>query len=162
MKEEYALLGTYDQTDRGNVEIIALSDDYDELVKIEKAIDSVNEKLSGRDRDNPSEEIEKIIEDNLASIDMEDGVTGYIYEIHTTRIVKLEEANPQITKECGYCGRVLFEGTEKETRHQVIYCQVCKSEKQPEKQKRVKEIYEQIKKKSDKFDLTVKKVLRRL
>jgi len=135
MKEEYALLGTYDQTDRGNVEVIALSDDYDELVKIEKAIESVNEKLSGRDRENPSEEVEKIIEENLGSVDIEDGDTGYIYEIHTTRIVRLKdvEVNPKITKECGYCGRVLFKGTEKEARHQIIYCQVCKGEKQPEK-----------------------------
>jgi hypothetical protein len=135
MKEEYALLGTYDQADRGNVEVIALSDDYDELVKIEKAIESVNEKLSGRDRENPSEEVEKIIEENLGSVDIEDGDTGYIYEIHTTRIVRLKdvEVNPKITKECGYCGRVLFKGTEKEARHQIIYCQVCKGEKQPEK-----------------------------
>ena len=135
MKEEYALLGTYDQADRGNVEVIALSDDYDELVKIEKAIESVNEKLSGRDRENPSEEVEKIIEENLGSVDIEDGVTGYIYEIQTTRIVRLEEVNPKITKECGYCGRVLFKGTEKEARHQIIYCQVCTGKESPAKAK---------------------------
>ena len=132
MKEEYALLGTYDQTDRGNVEVIALSDDYDELVKIEKAIESVNEKLSGRDRDNPSEEVEKIIKECLAQVDIRDSVTDYIYKIHTTRIVRLEEVKPQITKECGYCGKVLFVGTEKEARHEIIYCQNCAGKESPE------------------------------
>jgi formylmethanofuran dehydrogenase subunit E len=132
MKEEYALLGTYDQTDRGNVEVIALSDDYDELVKIEKAIESVNEKLSGGDRENPSEEVEKIIEESLTEVDIEDRVTGYIYKIHTTRIVRVEKVKPQITKNCADCGKELFKGTEEEARHEIIYCPDCAGKEPPE------------------------------
>jgi len=133
MKEEYALLGTYEHADRNNIEVIAMSDDYEELTKIKDAIESVNEKLAGLDRESPTEEVEKIIEGCLKSIDIEDSVTGYIYEIHTTRIVRLEEVNPQITKECADCGKVLFVGTEKEARHQSIYCPDCAGNEAPEK-----------------------------
>jgi hypothetical protein len=57
MKEEYALLGTYEHADRNNIEIIAMSDDYDELTKIKDAIEIVNEKLTGIDREAPEKNI---------------------------------------------------------------------------------------------------------
>ena len=46
LNEKYALLGTYQEgMDRNNVEIIATSNDRDELINIWNAIETVNKKL---------------------------------------------------------------------------------------------------------------------
>ena len=132
MKEEFALLGTYEHADRNNIEIIAMSDDYEELVKIKEAIEIVNEKLIGIDRESPTDEVEKIIEERLDSVDIRDSVTGYVQDIHITGIFKIEEVGPKIIKKCANCGQVLFVGTEKEARHEIIYCCKCADDEAPD------------------------------
>ena len=138
MKEEYALLGTYEHLDRNNIEIIAMSNDYDELTKIKDATEIVNEKLIGIDRESPTDEVEKIIEISLDSVDIRDSVTGYVQDVNITGIFKIEEVEAKIIKKCADCGQVLFVGTEKEARHKIIYCPDCTGSEAPEKNKKIK------------------------
>lgn len=88
---KYALLGTYDT--RNNVEVIALSDNTDELKKVRNAIDKVNELLMDKDRDEPNDEAKAFIEKNLSEIDIVDKETGYVHEIETKGIVELKEVD---------------------------------------------------------------------
>ena len=89
--EKYALLGTYDNSDRNNVEIIAYSDNTLELQNISKAIDKVNELLKDKDRDSPNAEVKTYIEEHLSEIDIVDAMTDYVQDIETKGIVELKE-----------------------------------------------------------------------
>ena len=86
----YALLGTYDT--RNNVEIIAESDEYWELVEIRDRIEELNTLLTGIDRYEPCKEATVIIEVHLPRIGIVDETTGYVHEITIYGIFKLQEA----------------------------------------------------------------------
>ena len=88
--EKYALLGTYDT--RNNIEIIATSDTYWELVEIQDRICELNTLLAGKDRDEPGKDAVAIIEIHLPRIDIMDEITGYVHEITTHGIFGLSEA----------------------------------------------------------------------
>ena len=123
--EKYILLGTYDGSDRMNVEVIASSDNINELADIRDSINSVNEKLAGKDRDIPYLEVNAIIEDHLATINIVDEATGYLNEISTIGIFELTKISSKIVKKCATCGKVLFKGTEQEAKKLIIYCDEC-------------------------------------
>jgi len=123
--EKYVLLGTYDGSDRMNVEVIASSDNINELADIRDSINSVNEKLAGKDRDIPYLEVNAIIEDHLATINIVDEATGYLNEISTIGIFELTKISSKIVKKCATCGKVLFKGTEQEAKKLIIYCDEC-------------------------------------
>ena len=63
--ENYELLGSYQYGDRNNVEVIATSNKPEHLRCIKKAINQVNTKLIGKDRDSPSLEVQFILDDKL-------------------------------------------------------------------------------------------------
>ena len=123
--EKYVLLGIYDGSDRMNVEVITSSDNINEFADIRDVINSVNEKLAGRDRDLPDPGADAIIEDHLAAINITDETTGYIYEISPIGIFELTKIPSKIIKKCATCGNVLFKGTEHEAKNLVIYCDEC-------------------------------------
>ena len=123
--EKYVLIGTYNNSERNNIEVIAISDDYSELTNIAKLINSVNEKLAGKDRDISYPEVNEIIEKQLAVIDIVEEITGYIHDISVLGIFELKQVQPDVIKICGKCGKTLFEGTEKESKGLIIYCAEC-------------------------------------
>jgi hypothetical protein len=123
--EKYSLLGTYDNGQRNNIEIIATSDEYSELVDIRDSIKAVNEQLSEQERDVSDPEVNKIIENHLAAIDIVEEITGYIHDISVLGIFELKQVQPDVIKICGKCGKTLFEGTEKESKGLIIYCAEC-------------------------------------
>ena len=116
--EKYVLIGTYNNSERNNMEIIAISDDYSELTNIAKSINSVNEKLAGKDRDISYPEVDRII-------DIVEEITGYIHDMSVLGIFELKQVQPDVIKICGKCGKTLFEGTEKESKGLIIYCAEC-------------------------------------
>lgn len=128
--EQYALLGTYEHGNRNNIEIIATADDYGELVNIREVIKGINSQLIGKDRDAPNDEVDKLIEEYLASVDIVDEITGYVHDITVYGIFKIDEMDIRITKVCTKCGKVLFKGTESEARHLIIYCGDCPMDKE--------------------------------
>jgi hypothetical protein len=123
----FALLGTYEYGNRNNMELIATSKDYEELAKLRNAIQKLNRKLEGKDREISSRKIRRLIDNKLASIDIMDEVTGFVHEIHIAGIFWMEEC---ITVNCGTCHKRLFAGPESEARHLIIYCTECASSTQ--------------------------------
>jgi len=121
----YALLGTYEYGDRNNVEVIATSDKPEHLECIKKAINNVNAKLMGKDRDQPRKEVNNIIDEYLQEIDLVDDATGFVNQINPIGIFKIDEVDSQITINCPKCKNILFKGTEKEAKRQIIYCVDC-------------------------------------
>ncbi len=122
--DKFAILGTYEYGNRNNIEVIAISDNYEELLKIIDAINIVNEKLEGKDRDISNNEIRCLINEGLSSVDIVDEITDFIHEINITGIFRLEDCN-YITIECPKCKKILFEGTKKQAERLVIYCTDC-------------------------------------
>ena len=123
--EKYALLGTYEYGDRNNVEVIATSDKPEILRCIKKAINQVNTKLMGKDRDCPTKEIEAIIDDKLNEIDIIEDATGFIHQINVIGIFNLSEIDMQIIITCPKCKKKLYEGSENGAKGQIIYCVDC-------------------------------------
>ncbi|MFC1895649.1 hypothetical protein ACFL0Q_03160 [Thermodesulfobacteriota bacterium] len=124
--EPFALFGTYEYGNRNNVEVIASSEDYEELVKIRDAIKAVNEKLQDKDRDwnNADDDVRRLVDDSLSSIDMVDEITDFIHEIDILGIFRLEECN-FLTIKCPKCRKILFEGTRKQAKRLAVYCDEC-------------------------------------
>lgn len=131
--ERYALLGTYEQGDRNNIEVIATSDGYGELMNIRDAINAVNEKLVGKDRDVPDAEVDRIIEEYLQPVDIAEELTGFIYDITILGIFEVKKVDPRITITCPECGKILFKGTEGVAKRLIIYCTECADCHQSEK-----------------------------
>ena len=125
----YALLGTYEYGDRNNIEVIATSDKTENLRCIKKAINQVNTKLMEKDRDEPSKEVQNIIENYLSEIDLVDDTTGFVNQINAIGIFKINEVDSEITINCHKCNKILFQGFEKEAKGLVIYCPDCAQEK---------------------------------
>ena len=125
----YALLGTYEYGDRNNIEVIATSDKPENLRCIKKAINQVNTELMGKDRDEPSKEVQNIIENYLSEIDLVDDTTGFVNQINVIGIFKITEVDSKITINCHKCKKILFQGTGKEAKGQIIYCNDCAQEK---------------------------------
>jgi len=121
----YALLGTYEYGDRNNVEVIATSDKPEKLRCIKKAINQVNTKLMDKDRDEPSKEVTDIIDDKLSEIDLVDDTTAFVNQINIIGIFNIIEVDSEITINCHKCNKILFKGTEKEAKRQIIYCVDC-------------------------------------
>ena len=127
----YVLLGTYETDARMNIEVIAADDKIEWLKRIQSAIDKVNTYLSGKDRDEPCPKTLAAIERYLSEIDIIDNSTGFVHEINSIGIFELREieTDEQVTKKCAWCGKVLFEGTEKEAKGLIIYCTDCANDK---------------------------------
>lgn len=127
--ERYALLGTYENSSRNNVEVIATADNCGELMNIRETIKGVNSHLIGKDRDAPNDLVDKLIKENLSSVDIADEITGYVYDITVIGIFKIDEMDIHITKKCPECGKILFDGTESEAKGLIIYCADCPMKK---------------------------------
>ena len=126
--KQYALLGTYKNTDRNNIEVIATSDKPENLERIKRTINQVNTKLMGKDRDCSPKEVEAImtiINDKLNEIDIVEDSTGYINEINVIGIFNLSDVDKQIIITCPKCEKKLYEGSKKEAKRQIIYCVDC-------------------------------------
>jgi len=122
---QYALLGTYKHGNRNNIEVIATSDDCSALMNIRDAINAVNEKLEGKDRDILNVDVEKLIDNYLCSVDIVDEMTGFVYDITICGIFKIKEFDIPITITCPKCKKILFKGTEKQAKRLIIYCVEC-------------------------------------
>ena len=120
--KQYALLGKYEYGNRHNVEVIATSDDCDELTKIWNAINLLNKELEGKDRELRNPKVEKLIEEKLSSVDIIDEGTEFVHEIRTIGLYKISGL---IEISCSTCGKVLYEGSEEGKRHLIIYCVDC-------------------------------------
>jgi len=127
--ENYALLGTYEYGDRNNIEVIATSDKPEKLKCIKKAINNVNTKLMGKDRDEPSKEVNNIIDEYLQEIDLVNNDIGFVNQINPIGIFKITEVDSEITINCHECNKILFQGSEKEAKGQIIYCTDCAQKK---------------------------------
>ena len=127
LNEKYALLGTYQEgMDRNNVEIIATSNDRDELINIWNAIETVNKKLQFTDRE-INIEIEELIEKKLEGIEITNSeqyfdYATYVYEIKVIDIIEMKRFR---TTYCNKCGKILFVGTKAEAKGLCIYCDDC-------------------------------------
>ena len=121
--KKYALLGTYDNINRNNVEVIATSDNPEKLDSMMDAINQINSKLC--DDRCMTKEIENIIDQHLLEVDLYDEITDYISEIDVLGIFQIRQIEKVITKTCGFCGKLLYEGTESGAKGLVIYCTDC-------------------------------------
>jgi hypothetical protein len=89
--QTYTLLGTYLYGNRNNIEVIAMSADIHKLRKIQDAITRINREFEGKDRSISNPKVEKIIEEDLSSVDIVEEATGFVHEIDITGIFRLEE-----------------------------------------------------------------------
>ena len=121
--ETYILLGTYENDDRNNVEVIATSNNLANLNHIKNAINQINGKML--EKDYPTKEINNIINLYLLEIDLIDEVTGCINEINVLGIFEINEIDKQIIINCNTCKKNLFKGSENEAKGQIIYCTDC-------------------------------------
>ena len=124
LNERYALLGTYQEpTGRKNVEIIATSNDRDELIDIWNAIETVNKKLQDTGRE-LYPEMNELINKRLPEVDIivHDSSEVYVAEI---KVIDIIEMRRFIKKTCVKCNKLLFVGSEDDARRLVIYCQDC-------------------------------------
>ena len=121
--EKYSLLGTYDT--RNNVEVIYISESFEDLEKIQKAIKVVNRLLKDKDREYPDNVVCELVNEFMSGIDIIDDTTGYVHEIDPIGIYELKPADREITVSCVKCKKVLFEGSEKERDRMIIYCTDC-------------------------------------
>lgn len=83
----YALLGTYDT--RGNVEVVAFSDNLKHLRSIRKSIANLNHEFQDRDRDEVTDKAKHIMDTYLDGIDIYDEYTGYVHEINVIGIIEI-------------------------------------------------------------------------
>lgn len=121
--EKYALLGTYDNINRNNVEVIATSDNPEKLDYMMDAIKQINSKLC--DDNCMTKEIKNIIDQYLLEVDLVDEITDHISEINVLGIFEIRQIGKVITKTCGFCGKLLYEGTERGAKGLIIYCTDC-------------------------------------
>lgn len=119
--EKYALLGTYKDSTRSNIEIIALSNNRRELINIWNAIIALQKELEFSDRD-LGEGVQDIIDGPLASINIVDEDTNYVHEIEVSGVFEISGFN---TTMCNRCSKILFVGTDEEARRLIIYCTEC-------------------------------------
>ena len=93
--KRFALLGSYVYGNRNHIEIIASSEQYEQLVQIQEAITVVNEKLEHKDREwnLVGDEVQTLINDVLSCIDIMDEMTEYIHEIEVLGIFQMKECN---------------------------------------------------------------------
>ena len=87
-KKPFVLLGTYQN--RMNIEIVAMSDDSENLESIRAAILELNSILEGKDRDFSNPQVVRLIENKLSEIDIVDDATEFVYEIDVIGIFKIE------------------------------------------------------------------------
>ena len=87
-KEPFVLLGTYQN--RMNIEIIAMSDDPENLEPIRDAILELNSILEGKERDLSDPAVVRLTENQLSEINTVDEMAEFVYEIDVIGIFKME------------------------------------------------------------------------
>jgi len=108
--DRYILVGWYedhDNTRRPNVEILASSDDYQELERIWIAIGKVDQMIIEGDmeRDEPTSEVLELVGNELAGINMMDQQTGYVWEVHVLGIFEVSAGFLHPTQGSGISSR---------------------------------------------------------
>ena len=118
MMRKFVLLGIYGSKQTNGVEVVATSDDCDELTKTWNTINLINQELHHpwQTADNP-----RLIQliDTLPSPDIVDSHEGYIHEISIVGTFRLERC---AEVSCATCGKVLSAGRE---RGKVVHCADC-------------------------------------
>lgn len=126
MIQKYLLLGTYEDEDHHNIEVLATSDNKKELEKIWDNIDLLMQEVVENTvfRDETPTEISNHLMDQLDMVYLRDDISGYI---HNIKVIGIYEAKDVSIVEvyCKSCGKRLFRGTNQDKKGEIIYCEKC-------------------------------------